>query len=282
MLPAMSPTLRRLLIVGIILLTVILLGSQLRTSLGIDLDVESVRAFADGLGPLGPLLFVGVVAGRGLLALPSQVVLIAAGLCFGTVVGTFVGATGLMLSGLGVFLGVRYAGRGEIEKRVGKRLGRILDASGQRAGAVALALGSGYPISPLTPIHAAAGLTPMTLGVFVLAAFSGGALRASVFSYFGDAITESSRMGFVYAVAALLFALALPLCFERGRSWLKIIFGIGANGLAPSTPVVAGARADGAVALQASAAPVLDGAPVRAAAHAGDVAAERGRDDGTG
>lgn len=227
MLFAMSSTFRRWIVVGIVALAVILLGSQLRTSLGIDLDVESVRDFAESLGPLGPLLFIGVVAGRSLLALPSQVVLIAAGLCFGTVVGTLVGATGLMLSGLGIFLGVRYAGRQEVEKRIGGRFGRILEASGQRAGAVALALGSGYPISPLSPIHAAAGLTPMSIGVFVLSAFCGGLLRASIFSYFGNAITDSNRAGFVYATVAMLSILALPFCFERGRTWLKIVFGLG-------------------------------------------------------
>jgi uncharacterized membrane protein YdjX (TVP38/TMEM64 family) len=220
----MSPTYRRWLILGLIVFAVIAMGAQLRSSLGIDLDVESVRAFAEGLGALGPILFIGVVALRSVLALPSQVVLIAAGLCFGTVVGTFVGATGLMLSGLGIFLGVRYAGRKELSKRVGTRFGRILDASGDRAGAIALALGSGYPISPLSPIHAAAGLTPMSVAAFVLAAFSGGVLRASIFSYFGNAITDSDRNAFVYSAIGLLLILAIPLCFESGRNWLSAVF----------------------------------------------------------
>jgi uncharacterized membrane protein YdjX (TVP38/TMEM64 family) len=220
----MSSTLRRWLVLGLILVAVLAMGAQIRESLGIDLDVESVRAFAARLGVFGPLLFIGIVALRGFLALPSQVVLIAAGLCFGTLIGTFVGATGLMLSGLGFFMGVRYAGREAVEKRLGGRLGRILDAFGHRAGAVILALGSGYPISPLTPIHAAAGLTPMSIGVFAVAAFCGGLLRASVFSYFGNAFTQTSRSGFIYATLALLVILALPLCFKKGRTWFKTLF----------------------------------------------------------
>lgn len=231
----LSPTFRRWLILGLVVLAVIGMGAQLRSSLGINLDVESVRAFAEGLGAFGPILFIGVVALRSVLALPSQVVLIAAGLCFGTLMGTIVGGTGLMLSGLGIFLGVRYAGRQEVSKRMGPRFGRILDASGDRAGAIALALGSGYPISPLSPMHAAAGLTPMSVAAFVLAALSGGLLRASIFSYFGNAITDWDRSAFVYSSIGLVLILTIPLCFESGRNWLVAVFRIGRGKNSPTT-----------------------------------------------
>ena len=235
MLHPMSQTLRRGLIIGLIVIVVITLGTQLRASLGIELDVESVRAFAVGLGPMGPLLFIGVVALRGLLALPSQVVLIAAGLCFGTLIGTLVGATGLMLSGLGIFMGVRYAGRKELLARAGKKFGRILDASGDRRGAIALALGSGYPISPLSAIHAAAGLTPMSALSFILAAFTGGLIRASIFSYFGNAITDSDKSAYLYSAIGLLALIAIPLCFEASRNWLAALFRIGNRKESPAT-----------------------------------------------
>lgn len=224
MIPAMTSTRRRWLIVALVAGVLIFSGSRLRESLGIDLDVESVRTFAEGLGPMGPLLFVGVVALRSLLALPSQVVLIAAGLCFGTLVGTFVGGAGLMLSGLGLFFAARYTGRHEIERRFGTRFSELLQASGQRAGAVALAVGTGYPVSPLSPIHAAAGLTPMSIGLFIVAAFVGGATRASVFAFFGSALSESSLSGLLYPTLALAIALATPLAFPSGRMWLRRVF----------------------------------------------------------
>ena len=227
----------RWLILGLIVVIAILAGGELRRSLGIELDVESVREFAASLGTFGPLLFVGVVALRSLLALPSQVVLIAAGLCFGTILGTIIGGTGLMLSGTGIFLGTRFAGRKEIATRKESRLGRFLEASGHRAGALAIALGSGYPVSPLSPIHAAAGLTPMSVGLFMLAALCGGMLRASIFSYFGNALTESSRSAFVYGTIGLLVILALPLCFAQGRAWVGMFFGRGSNEeAAPKAP----------------------------------------------
>jgi uncharacterized membrane protein YdjX (TVP38/TMEM64 family) len=221
----MAPALRRGLILVAILLALISMGSTLRSALGIDLDVDSVRTFAQGLGPLAPVLFVGVVALRGFLALPSQVVLIAAGLCFGTLVGAVVGGTGLMLSGLGIFLGARYAGRASLEATLGERFRELLDVSSGWAGSVAIALGSGYPIAPLSPIHATAGLTLMSIPLFVAGALAGGIIRASIFSYFGNAIIEEGTRGLLLGTAGLLFVVAVPFAFPSGRRWLARLFG---------------------------------------------------------
>jgi uncharacterized membrane protein YdjX (TVP38/TMEM64 family) len=210
------------------------IGTRLRGEFGIELDVGSVRSFAEGLGPLGPLLFVGVVALRSFLALPSQVVLMAAGLCFGTAVGTLIGGTGLMLSGLGIFLAVRFTGAQELTDRLRGRFDGLMEALGHRAGAVVLALGSGYPISPLSPIHAVAGLTQMSVGLFVLAAFAGGLLRAAIFAFFGNAISESSGAELLMASGALLLVLAIPFSFRSGRSWLRRLFGLGPKSLPTS------------------------------------------------
>lgn len=223
----MSPTLRRWLIVGAVVVVLIALGGQLRSTLGIELEVESVRDFAAGLGPLGPVLFIGVVALRSFLALPSQVVLIAAGLCFGTLVGTLVGGFGLLLSGLGIFLGARYAGRDSVEARFGDRFREALASTNGWPGSIAIALGSGYPISPLSPIHATAGLTLISVPLFIAGALSGGILRASIFSYFGNAMTQDGTAGLVLATLGLAVILVIPLLFPAGRRWLARLFGRG-------------------------------------------------------
>ena len=217
----MSTTQRRLSITVAMLLAILVIGGWTRNQLGIQLDVESVRIFAQGLGPAAPILFVFIVAGRSLLALPSQIVLIAAGLCFGTVVGTVVGGAGLMLSGLAVFLAARYAGRESVERRIGARGRRLLDFATHRSGAVTFAIACGYPIMPLTPIQAAAGLTPMPAAYFITAAFVGGSIRALIYAYFGNALVDSSWMSLVYAAGLFALALAIPLAFPTGRSWLR-------------------------------------------------------------
>ena len=221
----MPPTLSRaLLLIGLLGLLVFL-GSQLRASLGLELEVESVRQFAQSLGTFGPLLFVGVVALRAFLALPSQVVLVAAGLCFGTLLGALIGAAGLMLSGLGLFGAARFTGRESIEARFGTRLRGFLDVSSGWGGAAAVALATGYPISPLSPIHAAAGLTSMPVLLFGIGAFAGGVVRAGIFSYFGNAIIEEGSIALLAGAAGLAAVIAAPLAFPSGRRWLTQMFG---------------------------------------------------------
>lgn len=234
MLPRMSPTFKRLLIALAMFGIVVALGDWARIRLGPQLDVDSVRSFAEGLGPAGPILFVFVVAGRGLLALPSQIVLIAAGLCFGTAIGTLVGGAGLMLSGLALFATARYAGRRAVDERVGSRGRRLLDLASHRSGAAIFALACGYPILPLSPIQAAAGLTPMSIAYFIPAAFTGGVIRASLFAYFGNALADASWVGAISAAGLFAVVLAIPLTFPTGRAWLREIFRPTPNEQAPS------------------------------------------------
>lgn len=221
----MPKTLRRILIAGLILAVIGGLGSVIRARLGIEFDVESVRTFADSLGPKGPFLFVFVVAGRSLLWLPSQAVLIAAGLCFGTVTGSLVGGAGLMISGAFLFATARYAGRDAIASRIGARGQHLLGLASRRTGAVAFGLACGYPISPLSPLQAAAGLTPMPFPNFLISAFVGGGIRAAVFAYFGNALLAPSFGALASATAVFLLVLAIPFAFPSGRAWLRELFG---------------------------------------------------------
>lgn len=217
----MSPLLKRLARIAGIVAILVALSVWLRHALGLDLEPESLRALGERLGPAGPILFVGLVAGRVFVGLPSQIVLIAAGICFGTLVGSVVGGLGLMLSGVAAFFAARYAGREAVERRLGPRLGRLLEIGGHRAGALALALGTGYPVAPLSPIQAAAGLTPMSLGLFMPAAFIGGSARAASFAYFGDALGEWSPIHLLLASLAFVAIVLMPLCFPRGRAWVR-------------------------------------------------------------
>lgn len=224
MLLAMNPTARRFLLVCLILGVVYAAGTTLRTHLGIEFEAEAVRDYVLGLGPAAPILFVFIVAGRAALGLPSQLVLIAAGLCFGTVVGALVGGTGLMLSGIACFAAARYAGRDAIQRRLGEGIQKVLNFTSRRTGVVAFSLAFGYPISPLTPLHAAAGWTPMPLVNFIVAAFVGGVIRAAVFAYFGNALVDASWTALLAPVAVFGVALAIPLAFAEGRAWLRDVF----------------------------------------------------------
>ena len=220
----MPAWLARLALAATLVATLLAAGHWLRTQLGLEISVEALRAFTQELGPLAPLLFVFVVAGRALLWLPSQIVLIAAGLCFGTGLGSLVGGAGLMLSGVFLFLLARHAGRDAIEGRVGPKGRALLEFTSKRRGAVTLALASGYPLSPLSPLQAGAGLTAMPLSSFIASAFAGGTLRASTYAFFGDAMLDLDAHQIAGAAALLVVLLLLPLATANGRRFLAALF----------------------------------------------------------
>jgi len=209
---------------GALAIVAVLLGVAFfaRTRLGISWDLDGLRGFVEGLGPWGPIAFIGVVTFRTVLVVPSQLALIAGGICFGTTGGTLYGALGLLASGLLVFVLTRWLGADAVRRRVPAAVQRALAAAGSRGGAALVAIGTGYPVGNVTGYHAAAALTPMRLDVFTLAVASGSLLRAWIYSFFGNAILERSGWELVaIALAVGLAAVLLPLLHPRVRSWTR-------------------------------------------------------------
>ena len=209
---------------GALAIVAVLLGVAFfaRNRLGISWDLDGLRAFVENLGAWGPLAFVGVVTFRTVLFVPSQLALIAGGICFGTTGGTLYGAFGLLASGLLVFVLTRWLGADAVRSRVPAAAQRALAAAGSRGGAALVAIGTGYPVGNVTGYHAAAALTPMRLDVFALAVASGSLLRAWIYAFFGNAILERSTTELVaIALGVGLAALLLPLLHPRARLWVR-------------------------------------------------------------
>jgi uncharacterized membrane protein YdjX (TVP38/TMEM64 family) len=194
---------------------------SLRRSLGIELDPRSLRDFVGELGALGPIVCVALIAFRSLLGIPSQVVLIGAGLCFGIFAGAIYGAIGLTLSAAGTFLIARYAGRDAVESRLPERFLPLFRNAGTRLGASFVGLGTAYPIGFITGYHALAGVTPMPLATFVVAVALGASVRAVTYTWFGSAIVEGGLIPLLQATAVLTAACVVPLLFPASRAWLR-------------------------------------------------------------
>jgi uncharacterized membrane protein YdjX (TVP38/TMEM64 family) len=192
----------------------------LRRSMGIDFDPESLRAGVGALGVWAPLVYVGVVAFRVPLGLPSQIVLVGGGLLFGTRAGTLYGALGLALSAVLLFLSARWAGRETLERRLPDSMRALLEVAGSRVGAIFIAVGTGYPLGPITMYHLLAGVTGMALTTFVVAATLGSVVRSATFTYFGSSLLAGDAAGLLKAAGLLLLVLLVPLLVPGSRSWL--------------------------------------------------------------
>lgn len=192
-----------------------------RRSLGIELDPHSIRTYVQSLGPVGPLVMITMIAGRSLLGIPSQLILIAAGLCFGIAAGTLYGTIGLTLSAIATFGIARYAGRESVESHVPPRIKRILEQAGDRLGAVVVGVATGYPIGFITAYHAVAGITSMRFGLFAVAVAAGGAVRAATYTYFGNALIDGGIYAVLQATILLTALFTVPLLIPSVRRWIK-------------------------------------------------------------
>jgi len=193
----------------------------LRRALDIEWTAESIRDFVAGAGVCGPIVYILLFAFRIAILVPSQFMLLAAGILFGATLGTVYGAVGLTISGLINFGLVRFAGADAIRARFPKRFDPALAQSRMGAGAVALA--TGYPVGPITAIQLAAAITGMTLATFLFSVLVGALVRAATYSYFGNALLEGQSLFIDGAFFAAAFV--IPLLIPRSRAWLVASFG---------------------------------------------------------
>ena len=210
---------RRRFLVAAALAIALAIGWYLRARSGIEWDVETARELVARMGFWAPGIFVLLVAFRLIFLVPSQVMLVAAGVCFGFVWGTIYGAVGLTLSGLMAFGVARYLGGDILRERVPPGLQQALDVASRRTGALVVTIGTAYPIGPLTGYHIGAGLTSMSLSLYLSALVLGALIRAALFTFLGSRVAE---LGIREAWPAFLILVVffLPILHPRVRSWM--------------------------------------------------------------
>ena len=138
-----------------------MVGRWTQEQLGIAFNLESLerfRSWVEGLGWLGPLVFVVLVVSRLFIGLSSHLILIVGGLAFGAVNGIIWGSIGLILSGLVLYLLAQMLGTAWVNRRFGAAYQSVLERI-QRVGAIAIFAVTAHPIGLLTPAHLAGGLS---------------------------------------------------------------------------------------------------------------------------
>ena len=166
------------------------------------LDPVALRGRIEALGWLAPAAFVAAAALRPFLAAPSWVVMSAGGLLFGVAGGMLWGLLGFTAGAFLTFGIARGLGRDALAGRLRGRLARA-DAWMAERGAAWLGAYTALPVVPLTPGHAAAGLSSMRLLAFTGAVVVGLVPRTAVFSAFGDAFARGD-MEHIIALSAFI------------------------------------------------------------------------------
>src|SRR3569832_1339316 len=138
-----------------------------RDQLGIELSTASLQQVVRGMGWKAPAIFLGLLPFRQFIFLPAIVILPVGGLCFGTTLGTILGATGIVLSALMTFAIARKVGGAGLRELCGHRYA-WRERHGERAGPPAVALVTAHPTGPMSACFWAAGFSSLALLSFVL------------------------------------------------------------------------------------------------------------------
>jgi uncharacterized membrane protein YdjX (TVP38/TMEM64 family) len=178
---------------GIALLAVALLVVLGRTLGGY---VEPFRRSVEGLGPLGPVVFVLGYAAAVVAFVPGSALTLAAGATFGVARGTALVFVAAVLGSSLAFLVARYLARGAVERRIaGNPQFAAIDRAIGREGRKITFLLRLSPAIPFTLLNYALGLTRVRFGDALLASLGmlpGTLLYVYLGSVAGDAASASA------------------------------------------------------------------------------------------
>jgi len=158
--------------------------------------VEPFRAWVEGLGALGPLVFVLGYAAAVVAFVPGSALTLAAGAIFGIAEGTVTVFVAAVLGSCAAFLVARYFARGAVERRLaGSPQFAAIDRAIGREGRKIVFLLRLSPAIPFTLLNYALGLTRVRFADYALASFGmipGTLLYVYLGSVAGDAASASA------------------------------------------------------------------------------------------
>jgi len=191
------------------------LAAWVRSRGGFTLDPMELREQIADFGWLAPVGFMLVAGLRPFLLMPSWVIMSVGGLLFGVVGGVLLGTVGFTFGAVMMFSVCRGLGRDIVARYAGDgRMGRT-DAYLTERGPVWMAAWTGLPITPLTPVHAAAGLSGMPFLGFVAAVAVGFLPRTALYSLFGDSIARRDTRSIAIAAALLVVGVVIGVIATR-------------------------------------------------------------------
>ena len=166
-------------------------GETLLLTLVVDWFVNPIFA----LGFLGILLFILIMGIQGLLVpIPSEIVLIAAGIIWGVIIGGIMGVIGSMAAAILCFYISRKGGRPLAEKFVGKSGIDMADDFIHKYGMGAIIIARFLPFVAFDPISYASGLVDIDVKKYSLGTLIGSIPRAFFYSWLGSFLLESQGL----------------------------------------------------------------------------------------
>jgi uncharacterized membrane protein YdjX (TVP38/TMEM64 family) len=193
--------------------------------------LKSVLRWIGGLGPLGPLIFIGIYIVAPVLFFPGVILSIGAGTVFGLLAGSIYVSIGATLGATCAFLVGRYAARQWVAARLeGKAKFRAIDRAVAREGWKIVGLARLSPLFPFNLLNYAFGLTDISLRDYFFATWVGMIPGIIMYVYLGSLAGDVALIGsrpvkrtaahWAFEVAGFVVsvAVALYVTYVAGRA----------------------------------------------------------------
>jgi len=186
---------------------------------GIQVDIESIRALIEGGGIWSVIIFLFVCMFRQIFFLPTTLVYISGGLIFGPLWGSLYSVLGHMVNVvLAYYVGLRFEEsiqRFVSEKYVVKL--RKIKEKGSFKELFAMRVTPGFPVDP---ISFGAGFVGMNFHIYLLASFWGAIPKIIIYAYLGQGLDNLFSFQTMIALAFLLTLALMPYVIKKRKEAL--------------------------------------------------------------
>lgn len=210
---------------GLVMLLGLGLAVYFARTIGLGTMLEDTQWFNDhvlGSGPLSVVIFLAVGAVFTAVGLPRQLVGFLGGFAFGALSGTLLAT---VASGLGCAMTALYArmgGRELVERKLGRRAGRVNSFLQHEPFNTALAIRL-FPLGSNLITNLAAGVSSIPLMPFIFGSTLGYIPQNFIFALFGAGMNRESTMGIALSVgmSIVLFVISGWLGIQIYRRYRK-------------------------------------------------------------
>lgn len=189
---------------------------------GLDryLDQDRLRAWIEGYGAWGPMVYILFYSLAPSLMLPGLPITIVGGVLFGPLFGTIYTSIGATIGASIAFLVARHMGRGWVEEML-KGKWKELDSEVERQGWKIVAFTRLIPLFPFNMLNYAFGLTRIRFSHYFLASFV--FMLPGIFAY---VVFSSSLLGllkgnvskeFLIGLILVVIVSLIPIIYKRRR-----------------------------------------------------------------
>lgn len=180
-----------------LLIGIALFAAYLAVKLFVAEDLlKNVLRWIAGLGPLGPLIFIGVYIVAPVVFFPGVILSVGAGTVFGLLAGSIYVSIGATLGATCAFLVGRYVARQWVAARLeGNAKFKAIDRAVAREGWKIVGLARLSPLFPFNVLNYAFGLTNISLRDYFFATWLGMIPGIVMYVYLGSLAGDVAMIG---------------------------------------------------------------------------------------